>query len=162
MTAPGSATPVQLLDIGTGRTVAVGSMICADREFPETARLLMLQGAEVLLVPNACGLCPSQLRQFRTRAVENAVGVAMTNYAMLGGLSVAYDHEGETLALAGAAKEARIYMAHFNLTALRRHRGSAEGGLRRAPVRSWALCEMHRHPAFVEPNVFDRVSGSVV
>ena len=35
-------------------TVRVGSMICYDREFPESARILMLKGAELVLVPNAC------------------------------------------------------------------------------------------------------------
>ena len=81
MTAPGRHFFTGVLDTLHGN-VTVGSMICADREFPESARLLMLHGAEVLLVPNACNLYPSQLRQFRTRAVENAVGVAMTNYAV--------------------------------------------------------------------------------
>ena len=57
--------------------VTVGSMICADREFPESARHLALNGAELILTPNACSLVDSQLRQFRTRAVENVLGVAM-------------------------------------------------------------------------------------
>ena len=34
--------------------VKVGAMICYDREFPESARILMLKGAEIILVPNAC------------------------------------------------------------------------------------------------------------
>ena len=70
-------------------------MICADREFPESARLLAMHGAEVLLVPNACGLVPAQLRQFRTRAVENVFAVTMANYAKDdgNGKSVAFDHE---------------------------------------------------------------------
>lgn len=75
MTTPGRHFFTGVLDTAHGN-VTVGSMICADRESPESARLLMLHGAEVLLVPNACHLYPSQLRQFRTRAVENAVGVA--------------------------------------------------------------------------------------
>lgn len=29
-------------------------MICADREFPEPATQLMLNGAELIVVPNAC------------------------------------------------------------------------------------------------------------
>ena len=36
--------------------IQVGSMICYDREFPESARILMLQGAELILVPNACSM----------------------------------------------------------------------------------------------------------
>lgn len=41
------------LDTAKGR-IKVGSMICYDREFPESARVLMMKGAELLLVPNAC------------------------------------------------------------------------------------------------------------
>src|SRR4051794_38026705 len=56
-------------------------MICYDREFPESARVLMLGGAELILTPNACGLDADRLGQFRARAYENMVGVAMANYA---------------------------------------------------------------------------------
>lgn len=41
------------LDI-KGGNVNVGAMICYDREFPESARILMLKGSEIILVPNAC------------------------------------------------------------------------------------------------------------
>lgn len=34
-----------------GGTVRVGAMICFDREFPESARILMLKGAELILTP---------------------------------------------------------------------------------------------------------------
>ena len=40
------------LDTASGN-VKVGAMICYDREFPESARILMLKGAEIILVPNA-------------------------------------------------------------------------------------------------------------
>jgi predicted amidohydrolase len=56
-------------------------MICFDREFPESARILMLKGAEVILTPNACEMEDNRICQFKTRAMENMVGVALTNYA---------------------------------------------------------------------------------
>ena len=34
--------------------VKIGIMICYDREYPESARILMLKGAEIILVPNDC------------------------------------------------------------------------------------------------------------
>jgi predicted amidohydrolase len=40
-------------------------MICFDRENPESARLLALHGAEVILVPNACGVGKQLLDQVR-------------------------------------------------------------------------------------------------
>lgn len=60
--------------------VQIGVMICYDREFPESARVLMLKGAEIILVPNACDMNPLRINQLSTRAFENMVGVAMANY----------------------------------------------------------------------------------
>lgn len=60
--------------------IKIGVMICFDREFPESARELMLQGAEVILVPNACGMDPARLSQLSTRAFENMTIMAMANY----------------------------------------------------------------------------------
>lgn len=60
--------------------VQIGVMICYDREFPESARMLMLKGAEIILVPNACDMNPLRINQLNTRAFENMVGVAMANY----------------------------------------------------------------------------------
>ena len=48
----GDRFPVAQLNTAAG-PVQVGAMICYDREFPESARLLMLAGAEIILVPNA-------------------------------------------------------------------------------------------------------------
>ena len=67
------------LDIGRG-TVRVGSMICFDREFPESARILMLKGAEVILAPNACPMEINRLSALRTRAYENKTAVVTCNY----------------------------------------------------------------------------------
>ena len=59
---PGEAFPVADLDTDKG-IVKVGSMICYDRELPESARILMLKGAELLLVPNACPMEINRLAQ---------------------------------------------------------------------------------------------------
>lgn len=60
--------------------VQIGVMICYDREFPESARILMLKGAEIILVPNACDMNPARINQLNSRAFENMVGIAMANY----------------------------------------------------------------------------------
>jgi predicted amidohydrolase len=78
--APGTTFPVARLGTRAGE-VAVGAMICFDREFPEAARLLALGGAEVILVPNACDLEANRLGQVRARAFENMTAVAVANYA---------------------------------------------------------------------------------
>ena len=67
------------LDIGED-VVKVGAMICFDREFPESARILMLKGAEVILAPNACPMEINRLSALRTRAYENKVAIATCNY----------------------------------------------------------------------------------
>lgn len=67
------------LDTAKGN-VKVGSMICYDREFPESARILMLKGAELLLVPNACPMEINRISQLRARAYENMLGIATVNY----------------------------------------------------------------------------------
>ena len=60
---PGDGFSVVSLDTACG-AVHVGAMICYDREFPESARLLMLQGAELILVPNACPMKSTVWRSF--------------------------------------------------------------------------------------------------
>ena len=66
---PGDAFPVAEIDTSAGR-VRVGAMICFDREFPEAARILALEGAELILVPNACEMEANRLGQLRTRALR--------------------------------------------------------------------------------------------
>ena len=61
-------------------SIKVGSMICYDREFPESARILMLQGTELVLVPNACPMEINRLSQLRGRAYENMLAIATCNY----------------------------------------------------------------------------------
>jgi N-carbamoylputrescine amidase len=101
-TTPGDAWPVHTLTTARGQ-VAVGTMICYDREFPESARCLMLGGAELIMTPNACVLDEIKISQFRCRAVENAVAVAMTNYPapVNNGNSVAFGADGAMLAQSG-------------------------------------------------------------
>ena len=59
--------------------VKIGVMICYDREYPESARELMLQGAEIIFNPNSCGGMKPRLKELSVRAMENMVGVAMAN-----------------------------------------------------------------------------------
>jgi predicted amidohydrolase len=133
---PGDGFPVCALDTEHGE-VKIGFMICYDREFPESARILMLEGAELILTPNACTLGDHRLSQFKTRAYENMVGVAMTNYAapQENGHSVAYDgmayHEVTPPIVGGeprdtliieAGENEDVYLATFDTSALRAYR----------------------------------------
>jgi predicted amidohydrolase len=130
LTTPGADFPVCTLETGAG-SVQVGAMICYDREFPETARILMLRGAEVILTPNACDLEPHRITQFRTRAYENMVAVAMANYAQprCNGHSIAFDGaafdedgQGRDTLLVEAGGGEGVYVAAVDLDALRAYR----------------------------------------
>ena len=88
-TEPGTDFKTCELDYGRGK-VKLGTMICFDRDFPESARVLMLQGSEIILVPNACYMSKIRLEQLKVRAYENMVGIVTVNYANHGGKSSAY------------------------------------------------------------------------
>ena len=127
---PGDAFHVCTLDT-RGGPLQVGAMICFDREFPESARILMLMGAELILTPNACELEANRLGQFRARAFENMVGLAMANYAapQQNGHSVAFDgqafeEEGKCreMCLVQAGESEGVYLADFDLDRLRAYR----------------------------------------
>ncbi len=130
---PGEDFYVATLDTACGE-VKVGAMICYDREFPESARLLMLKGAELILVPNACPMELNRLSQLRARAYENMVAIATCNYPASvpdcnGGSSVfdgvAYlpemDGSRDTCILQAGAQEG-IYLAQLDLKQLRKYR----------------------------------------
>jgi len=118
---PGEDFYVTDLMVG-GLRVNIGLMTCFDREFPESARILMLKGAELVLTPNACGLDDLRIHQFQTRAFENAMGMAMTNYAAPknNGRSCAFNADGEELLVAG--KNEGIYLVTFNIKEIRDYR----------------------------------------
>ncbi len=127
--APGDGFRVCSLDTGAG-DVQIGAMICYDREFPESARILMLKGAEIIFVPNACNLEIDRLSQFRARAFENMVGMAMTNYPApkANGHSIAFsgihseDDKSDDMLLAEAGAEEGLHLASFDLNGLRKYR----------------------------------------
>ena len=50
--------PKSVLRRNRARTVRVGILICFDGEFPEPARCLAAQGAQIILLPTALGSGP--------------------------------------------------------------------------------------------------------
>lgn len=154
---PGEAFYTADLETAAG-PVKVGAMICFDREFPESARLLMLQGAEIILIPNACELEANRLAQLRARAFENMVGVALANYAAPqepGGSCafdpLAFDRAGRSRELGrlAAGPEEGLYLADFDLEALRAYRArEVWGDAYRRPHRYAALTDPAVRPPF--------------
>lgn len=121
------------LDTAVGN-VKVGSMICYDREFPESARILMLKGAEIILVPNACPMEINRLSQLRARAYENMLGIATCNYpnakpdcnghsSAFDGVAYLPDAEGSRdMCILEAGEEEGIFIAEFDLDMMRKYR----------------------------------------
>ncbi|WP_416200621.1 MAG: CN hydrolase domain-containing protein [Thermocaproicibacter melissae] len=114
--------------------VKIGAMICYDREFPESARILMLKGAEIILVPNACPMEINRLSQLRARAYENMLGIVTVNYPVgkpdCNGHSSAFDciayrpsdsGSRDTLILEAGEREG-IYIADFPVDEIRDYR----------------------------------------
>ncbi len=127
---PGDDFYVGDLDTRAGG-VKIGAMICFDREFPESARILMLKGAEIILTPNACELEENRIGQFRARAFENMVGVVTTNYAapQANGHSIAFDgiafnadESSRNMLIIEAGEAEGVYLAEFDLAKLRAYR----------------------------------------
>jgi predicted amidohydrolase len=152
---------VATLTTATG-PVEIGAMICYDREFPESARILMVKGAEIIIVPNACGLGLNRLTQFRARAMENLVGVAMANYAEpdLNGHSIAFDgmpfdangYDRDMLVVEAGGQEG-VYIAEFDLDALRDYRiRETWGNAFRRPHRYGKLVDTDVRAPFVRTN----------
>ena len=130
---PGEDFHVTALDTACGE-VQVGAMICFDREFPESARILMLKGAELILVPNACPMEINRLSQLRGRAYENMLAVATCNYpdsvpdcnggsSVFDGVAYLPGLEGsrDTCILQAGGAEG-IYLAELDLDQLRAYR----------------------------------------
>lgn len=122
--------------------VNIGVMICYDREYPESARELMLQGAEIIFNPNCCGGMEPRLKELSVRAMENMVGVAMANPPAPGmGRSAAFNpmvwgENGEvldnTIIVAEEFFEGIVY-AEFDIDVIRKYRENEELGKFRKP-----------------------------
>lgn len=120
----------------------IGVGICWDQWFPETARMMMLQGAEILMYPTAIGSEPHDpsldtairwQRAMQGHAVSNVVPVVASNRIGtekgLGapqtfyGHSFIADHKGELVQSFGS-KEEGVLVHTFDLEYLRTHRSA--------------------------------------
>lgn len=158
---PGDDFYVCSLNTACGE-VQVGAMICYDREFPESARILMLKGAELILVPNACPMEINRLSQLRARAFENMLAIATCNYPATvsdcnGGSSVfdgvAYlpdmADSRDTCILQADGSEG-IYIAELDLEQLRSYRKKeVHGNAYRHPKKYGILTDAKRNQPFI-------------
>ncbi len=153
------------LDFGEG-AIKIGAMVCFDREFPESARILMLKGAELILAPNACPMEINRLSALRTRAYENMVAVATCNYpeghpdcnghsTLFDGVPWLRDEPGSRdMCVLEAPGEPGVYVAELDIDRLRTHRSNDIMG------------DKYRHPEkygiLSDPDVRNVISGEFV
>ena len=142
--------------------INVGAMICYDREFPESARILMLKGAELILVPNACPMEINRLSQLRGRAYENMLAIATCNYpetvpdcngcsSVFDGVVYLPEMDGsrDTCILQAGSKEG-IYIAELDLEQLRYYReNEVHGNAYRHPKKYGLLVDTKIDKPFV-------------
>ena len=158
---PGEDFYVADLDTAQG-PVRIGAMICYDREFPESARILMLKGAELVLVPNACPMEINRLSQLRARAYENMMSIVTCNYpsgkpdcnghsSAFDGIAYLPDQSGSRdTCLLDAPETEGVYMATIDLDLLRDYRSrEVHGNAYRRPEVYHALIETEIQPPFL-------------
>lgn len=123
--AAGDRSSVIRLSTKAGE-VAVGIMICMDREYSDVADDLVRQGAEIVLVPNSCWLRDDpeigdvRLCGVRAMAFESVMAIAVANYPSPkdDGHSVIVDPLGRVSAMAGTAPD--LVVGDIDLDDLRR------------------------------------------
>ncbi len=158
---PGEDFRVTRLDTEKG-PVTLGAMICYDREFPESARILMLKGAELILTPNACPMEINRLSQLRGRAYENMLAIATCNYpagkpdcnghsTVFDGVAYLPEEPGSRdMCLLEAPEAEGIYLARLDLDQLRAYReAEVHGNAYRRPRKYGLLTSPEKHPPFL-------------
>lgn len=162
---PGDSFPVATVCTAVG-PVQIGAMICYDLDYPESARLLMLGGAEVVVVPNCCDMNEHKLAALRTRAYENMVAVALANYpmpivngqsAVFTGVACTQELEGDgeplDIQVALAGREEAIILAELDLEGLRSYRARETlGDAYRKPRTYGALLDDSVREPFLRPD----------
>ncbi|GIN94793.1 hypothetical protein J6TS1_06630 [Siminovitchia terrae] len=125
----GSTFPVyEIPNIGK-----IGFLICADHHFPEAARNLALNGAEIIIKPTLQGNWIGGLRNHSpfamARAVENQCFFVSVNQPSPVGMgdSVAYDPEGRVLEQLGSTEAWTV--VNINLDEVRRVREMGFAGM---------------------------------
>lgn len=145
-----------------GGNVKVGAMICYDREFPESARIMMLKGAEVILVPNACPMEINRLSQLRARTYENMTAIATCNYPAphpdCNGHSSAFDGVAYLPDMPGscdtcvleAGEQEGIYLAELDMDMIREYRSrEVHGNSYRRPELYKQLISEEKNAPFI-------------
>jgi predicted amidohydrolase len=158
----GASEIFPVVDTPLGRLAMIP---CGEIHVPEVARVLMMQGAEVILHPTNSPRRPAQEAAKVVRAAENMVFVISANVAhgigfsldgsVLGGRSHIIDYLGRTLAYEDGAEETTAVSALIDIEELRAARKKDTGTANPLLRARW---EMYRPffaaASFYPPNSF--------
>ena len=158
----GSAGIFPVADTELGRLALVP---CGEINVPEVARVLMMQGAEVILHSTNSPRRPAQEAAKVVRAAENMVYVISANVAegigfswdgsVEGGRSHIIDHLGRTLAYEDGAHECTSVSAMIDVAALRAARKQDTGTSNPLLRARWEMYRPYYATAsFYPPNAF--------
>lgn len=121
----------QVFDTELGK---IGIMICYDRQLPETARLLTLHGADIILNPAAGSYGEMNTMMMRVRAYENGIPIVFSHFAEC----LIIDKQGN---LIGRFEDDRAVVADMQIG-----RGSSGIDFRRPEIYSDLWCFGSRFP----------------
>ncbi len=139
---------------------------CFDREFPESARILMLKGAELIIVPNACDMEINRLSQLRGRAYENMLAITTVCYPLNSGCGngrstlfdgVSFVKDGNSfksrdMKVLEAPADEGVYIAELDLALLREYRArEVHGNAYRKVAKYQKLLDEQVEAPFIRP-----------
>jgi predicted amidohydrolase len=157
-----AAETFPVVDTALGRLAMIP---CGEINVPEVARVLMMQGAEVILHPTNSPRRPAQEAAKIVRAAENMVYIISANVAegigfsfdgsVLGGRSHIIDHLGRTLAYEDGSHETIAVSAMIDVEALRLARRQDTGTSNPLLRARWEMYRPFFNTAsFYPPNSF--------
>jgi predicted amidohydrolase len=139
-------------------------VICGEISVPETVRVMMLRGAEVILHPTNEPLSQIQELAKVSRAIENMVYVVSCNVAgpigidedgsKLGGRSKIIDHRGQNVADVGPDTTARALSGLVDVPRLRADRWTPDDENRLVTLRVDAFAGVYSSSTVYPPNGF--------
>jgi len=143
--------PVVETEIGN-----IGCYVCYDQFFPEVARQLTINGAEVLVKPtHFCAPWWSPPLEYfqlfnRVRAIENLVygvypDIVNRHRGYGGGGSMVVDYEGRVLASAPVGESEAVIGAPISIDALRKYREA----------------KLHNPPKHLRTEAYDYLTGTI-
>jgi predicted amidohydrolase len=157
-----AAETFPVIDTPLGRLAMIP---CGEINVPEVARVLMMQGAEVILHPTNSPRRPAQEAAKIVRAAENMVYIISANVAggigfsydssVLGGRSHIIDFLGRTLAYEDGADESTAVSALIDVEALRQARRQDTGTANPLLRARWEMyLAFFNTASFYPPNCF--------